>query len=379
MNNKKLTAIGCLLMLSAMVAPGAVAHIEALNGPHLAAGGPSTGFYFDENLASPTGTGVGVAPHADPCAGGPCPAGSVDRVSGWYFGPAGPFVSATFDDLGDVETAVAFGGGFALCDMEFLVHNPTDENQVDGVQIAGTTGNIPDNTFNDGGVGAVCHVDYAANAPAGYSTFGCGAKYTGNAIAEDAVSGAEVWIGTTCDYWSPTGPSVGTTLADLLVSDSLDAVNCVLVQDLTCFAGVPPAFLTDTYNCVVGTTLTCLQNQVNCLLGSTACPPTASAHTCVTDGVADAGFFGEGDGHLSAAADEEEDWGNGGTGGTGSVGTDYWAPNTAPGVPFPVSACPAGREVAAVFTFTGANVVLELASSALLDVNLSVATHGWVA
>ena len=147
------------------------------------------------------------------------------------------------------------------------------------------------------------------------------------------------------------------------------------------------------------------QTQIDCLTpGNTNCPPTTTGTACGDDGFADAGYFGEGDGHLSAAQDEEEDWqvtaggptppgnGVGGTDPTNTNPTDYWNPGVnEPGVPFPFvkSPCLDADGYAAVFLFTGVNAVLELddgnlaesnglAQAALLDVNAAVPTHGWV-
>lgn len=445
MNNKTLTALGCLLMLGASVAPGVIAHIEEDTGVGLPR--PSTGLWQDKNLVAGGGGTAFANPHFDQCAGSPpsfplgfgdCvgfgggPGNSIDRVSGWYIGPAGPFVSFTHDDPLDVETSVSTGGGAGFCDLEVVDGlGILDETQVEGQPWTG----VPDNTFNDGGIGVVCHVNYGMAFPAEWSTPGCGEAYNsvahgggraasphaggygapndpiiptrnGNAVAEDAVFGAEVWIGTACDWSHPTGPATDVTLLDILLSDVLDAINCVLAQDLTCFLppGPPPPVFTDTWNCLVGNTVACLTTQIDCLLGNSNCPQSGSGTACGDDGAADAGYFGEGDGHQVATGaspfgtDEETDWQvpgfnppppgvvPGGTG--GGFANDYWDDGVdETGVPFPVASCTDGY--AAVFLFAGVNVVYEedagntdeagAAQATLLDINAAVPTHGWVA
>ena len=204
--------------------------------------------------------------------------------------------------------------------------------------------------------------------------------------------GAEVWIGTACDWSYPVnGHTQETTLLDLLLSDLFDCVNDVLGQDTT----LPCLTTLDSVDCLVEDTSPCVSVFASCLLGiSPPCPPRPIWRACGVDNVADAFFYGEGDGHLTAAQDEEADWrvpgggpsppgnGVGGTDPTNTNPTDYWSTGVnEPGVPFPVVSAPclSSQGYASVFVFAGVNAVFELSGSALLDINLAVPTHGWIA
>src|ERR1051325_4139303 len=75
MKTKTLTALGCLLMLGAGVAPGVIAHVDL--GPHT--GYASLGLWQDKNLLGNGGT-AGLSPHVDQWAGNPI--GTVPPRSG---------------------------------------------------------------------------------------------------------------------------------------------------------------------------------------------------------------------------------------------------------------------------------------------------------
>lgn len=134
---------------------------------------------------------------------------SVDRVSGNVVGAAAPrFQLISADIQPDVNPSmdIGFSGGF--CDMEVLAGDGSlgDEAYVDGFA-TGATGALPDvpeGTWDDGGIGAVCHTTNMAGTD--YDTWGCGGKYTANAAIADAGPGS-TWAVTGCDWGFATGGS----------------------------------------------------------------------------------------------------------------------------------------------------------------------------
>jgi hypothetical protein len=158
---------------------------------------------------------------------------------------------------------------YAECDLEVMDSGapndplkPLDESKVDGGNGAGGNngGSIPDGTWDDGGLGAACHIkDYLE---ADYSTLGC----AGTSHAEDAVAGAGVWIVPACD---------DTSWVSGLGLPYCVAHETVFGQDLSVCASV-------------------LGSSVNCLLSGTC--GAGGFQACGADGATDEANLGLGGG-----------------------------------------------------------------------------------
>jgi len=270
--NKIATAIGGLLMIGAVLAPLAAAHKDS--GAHntavalpvpagWAAGvkGSPAGFYYGAAAAwaQLTANSAGTGPAIPGC---PAPTGN----------PTVDPIVCAFSAL-DLNPSFTLAAANALCDMEVAgdgsTPEPVDEKVVDGTTDSGAlpfAAELPDGTFDDGGIGAACHTnkDFYAYTP--YNTPGCSGASV-KAFAADE-SGLVPWVSTSCDSTSPT-------VQDGLLTQVLSAESCA-VNDV--ISGNP----LDAPSCVVRLT-DCLG-----LTTSGTCTTTGGV-SCGVDGVADAG------------------------------------------------------------------------------------------
>lgn len=347
MQHKKLTTLGCLLVLGAFVAPGAMAHYDTGAHPVPYA---STGLVADDyTLEAPSVDPLN--PVINPASAG----GNTDRVSGWYYGSAGPYVQVE-DDSGTLTFLSAFGG--MLCDAEVLLVGDDNEEVVDGLP----SGVTPDGIFNDGGNGGACHVTSYGNEA--WNTGGC--TYD-NAFAEDAVFGSEVWISTSCNWRTPTD-TTGPGIEDVIVTGALCVVNEVLDPNTN------PDVIVDCGEYVADCINPALVNAADNLCE----PETGQTFACGADSTSDATEFGEGDGYQAAAPPATDD-----------DLAEHHAPGdfaSTPGVPFPNSGgeCP-DDEVASVFVWTSVAVHVDSAggvghtadAESFLE-NAAAGTYGWI-
>jgi len=327
--NKLGTALGCLLMLGAAIAPGVFAHGDA-----------------------------GV--HTPPWVGGAAAGVGSVKPAGWYYGSASAWAQLNAFSAGsvgpnivpgcptptsvpqvdtllcslviDADPSFTLAAADALCDVEVGGDGsgplPADEKWVDGRSgpAAGdalpNAGALPDGTFNDGGIGAICHTHSGFYGFGAYNTPGCPA---GTAKAEDAVVGGSVFITATCDSIRPVATSG-------LLTQVLSAETCAANEVLS---GNPTG--------VLG----CVQRFIDCSpAGAIGACPATGATACVPDGVADASASGTGN----------------------------------PGVPYPGidASCPAGTD-AAQATFVWNSVQVTVTSGGVVTPNVeSVATYGYV-
>lgn len=312
------TAFACALM-AALLAPAFSAHLDPGAHPLPFA---STG--LDDGA---------VGPHletVDPVQGN-----GLDRVAGWYAGSASAWLQLApgdplHENLGgfcDLEVA-GLGGG-----------DPVDESVVDGSTAGG--GLAPDGLWNDGGFGMACHTADAWDEPA-YNTPGCD-QYSdptspsfGNARAEDAIVGADVWIVTACDasfvFRGHHDP--------FLLGPLLQAVDCAVDE-----------FLDATG------TMGCVRELLDCLgilASPDGCGP-AFGVICGADGLPDEINAGRGGGHAG------------------------------PGVAFPPAAsdfngasCDAYAQ-ASVFVVEAVVATFDPGTGTVTVHDSSTPTHGWIA
>ena len=319
--NKLVTAIGCLVMLGAAIVPAAYAHGNSgahpepwtgTAGQPPAADTQPSGWYYGSVSAWAQLQDNPPPPALNP--GGACPIAVNPAID--------PALNAILCSALDPSFTLAAAD--ALCDMEVAGTgggDAVDEVQVDANGIG--PGMAPDGTFNDGGIGAVCHTHAGYYSLAGYNTPGCPA---GTATAEDAVVGTGVWISTSCD---DSQPSATTPLLTIVLSGETCTANGVLTANV---------------NTIVG----CAENLSACLTGvpnPPGCPSTA-AKICVPDGVSDSG--------------------NSGTG---------------LGVPYPgqSAACSAVGGDSAAATFVWNSVQASLTGTTVTPTVLSTAAYGYVA
>lgn len=186
---KELVLLGALLMIGA-VFPSAVAHW-----------GDSSGF-GDDNKPEP-----GVV---------------TDGVAGRVVGVSGPAV------VGSYGYVVAASPGPASCDLEVRGSSDgdvtTQETEVD--EVATDAGQVPDNTFDDGGYGRACHVASYANED--FNTEGCGDTADHGEARASPAGVLPVFVGAVCDY--------GTSVTEL---DPTGAISTAICAVNTMFEGRP--------------------------------------------------------------------------------------------------------------------------------------------
>lgn len=279
--NKLATAFGGLLMIGAVLAPLAMAHGDsgshALPAPagyksYAASGNANvpSGFYYGSASAWAQLNSAPLAPSVGPNIVPGCPTltgTAVDAIiCGLTITPDPSFQTAVADALCDMEVAGTGSG------------DVVDESTVDASP--GNGGAAPDGTFNDGGIGAVCHTYGESSPGAGdgfyannnYNTNGCSS--TNTATAADLVSGTGIWISTSCDSTTPVAGAGLLTLA-------LSAESCAVNAAISGSAGAAP---------------TCLVQFVDCVAGLAGCPPGTAGVTCGADGVSDSANAGFGSG-----------------------------------------------------------------------------------
>lgn len=267
------------------------------------------------------------------------PSNTSDKPAGVYVGAAGAYFENRATSTGQDTQDVVLAAGNALCDLEVLGDGSAPDATLDETDVDGTAGGSQaDGSWDDGGFGAVCHVntygyDDDGNGPGtGYNTLGC--EYT-DAVGADDVSD-DVWLGTACDYQTAVPSSDDPTLVDFVVGAAECVVNEV-IQDKD----------------VVGCVTTFVENLVCGLTGDdlspgvppSNCPAASGGYTCEPDGSADSGNFG-----------------------LGSKGVAY--PTTF------ANGCSATDGVAATFVFDA--VVSGAQADLDGDSGHFVATHGWV-
>lgn len=141
---------------------------------------------------------------------------------------------------GDQWAASAIGG----CDFEVLdpdgMERPGVETMIDGVF---TNGSQPDNTWDDGGQGVVCHTNVYTNQTATvhneswWNTEGCGERADhGHAVANALVGALPVFVAATCDLgtqqsttFNPAtdGVTAGVCLANGVLGSGQVDVSCI--------------------------------------------------------------------------------------------------------------------------------------------------------
>lgn len=313
--------------------------------------------------------------------------GTNDRVSGWYYGPAGVYVQATIPsgDEEDPEQTLFAGGGLMNCDFEVLAGD-VNEEVVDDTENNDFV--LADGTFNDGGQGGACHVGAGGYNDAALETPGC-AQYTTNAFAEDAVFGSEVWTSATCDWKTPVVPDGEETPPEEIVLGVVDtATTFALCMANTVSGALPSLPDTDDFTAAMLEGVDCVQVFIDCTVGSeadTVCDEAAEGATfvCGGDNSADAGEWGEGDGMFFGETDPDNDY------------AEPHAPDdfaSTYGVPFPAadaeddcddSTADDADSRASVFMFASLAVHIPAhdADDATTDVieNVGVPTYGWIA
>jgi hypothetical protein len=231
MTTRLLTGAGCLLLLAAAIAPGALGH--------------------DERATSP---------------------GTANGVSGAYYGAAGPALVDEDTPIAEHQYGDTIAVGDILCDVEVagdgIAASPQDEQNIDGE--AG--GSVPD-TNDDGGQGGACHVRTYVREE--YNTPGCpsATAYAANVLGD-------VFLGASCDWKTVTG---GTPAGDILLAcvansvlqgQPFDLVPC-LTTFLECALDLNP-----TADCTVGGTEWCgsdgVADGINYGYGNTHYPTSSS-------------------------------------------------------------------------------------------------------
>lgn len=275
MNTKLMTSIGCLLLAAAAIAPTVVVgHSERDPITGDASGYPGG---VDTSLICPD--------LAEPNCG----------VSGRYVGGAGPAVA--IEAYTNPQDTLATGG--MLCDAEVVVDSNTapdnvaNEKLVDGVvhSEAANGGGLED-FWDDGGQGGACHTSHYTTG--GFNTLGC---YSGLQASAGAHSGADVWIGASCDWKEDQGGTSSEASLILCLTNALLAFNPFAIlgpnpplttPDLVAFAVEIQAFID------------CVFAYRDCLLDPT-CGPTDPTEICNPDGFSDAINYGYGSGNDAAA------------------------------------------------------------------------------
>lgn len=183
-------------------------------------------------------------------------------VAGRVVGFAGPSIVGT-------DGAVAGAAGLALCDIEVgdvtggvggSASANLNEVEIDEHK---QPGSVPDNTWDDGGYGAACHVDsYSVNK---WNTIGCGETADHGFARANPATPLPVFVSTGCDMGS--------------VSTNSDPVNAVL--------GASSCSVNQVFEGTPGEIPGCLQAITQ---------PAPSGYTsCRTDGSSDDGNFGYAD------------------------------------------------------------------------------------
>lgn len=261
--NKLGTAIGGLLLIGALTAPVAFAHIDS-------GAAPLTGALFETPVPSePWNRGL---------------ADNFDRVSGWYYTSTGTDLDVIGNDVqnplddvvcdpdnedtpvdenaicelltGDVDESSLDGPSyFGLYDVEVgglgecskSTDNPAKADEDEAIEDALTLtavaneqivdgrpglGLVLDGIHNDGGNSAVGHTfgHYACNGDAddtgNWETAGCD-DYN-RAFASDLVSGGDVWVAAVCSWAVPVIGGAQAPLADRISQFVNDLTNCPL-------------------------------------------------------------------------------------------------------------------------------------------------------
>jgi len=270
--DKLAIALGGLLMTGAVLAPLAAAHKDS--GAHNSA----------VIIPAPAGWAAGVK-------GSP---------AGFYYGAASAWLQLTANELAKgptlsgcpnptstfadpvlcalsglpINPSLTLAAADFLCDMEVLGDGATiftaDEHIVNGV--AGAS-QVPDGTFDDGGIGAVCHTPFGFYVNPAYNADGCSGP-TVKAFAKDEAT-LDPWISTSCDSTSPIA-------TDGLLEQLLSVATCTVNHAISDNA-------TDVGNgCVVRFT--------DCagITAGSRCTTGPFGTSCVPDGVSDGGNNGFG-------------------------------------------------------------------------------------